>query len=135
MKDEMVIVDTSCWIEYFNRPESKEGKVVKTLLEEDRVVIAGVIIAELLQGAREEKEFQTLKESLITLPFLQERPQSWEEVGRLSFEMRKKGLTVPLTDCLIAVLAKEEDYSIFTLDSHFISLPNIKLYRQNVAIE
>lgn len=127
MKDKMVIVDTSCWIEYFNRQESKEAKVVKTLLEEDRVMITGVIIAELLQGAREEKEFQTLKESLITLPFLQETPYIWEEVGKLSFEIRKKGITIPLTDCLIAVLAKEEDCSIFSLDSHFIHLPNIKL--------
>ena len=128
MKGEMVIVDTSCWSEYFNRPESKEARVVKTLLEEDRVMIAGVIIAEILQGAREKKEFQTLKESLITLPFLQETSQSWEDVGKLSFEIRKKGLIIPLTDCLIAVLAKEEDCSVFTLDSHFISLPNIKLY-------
>lgn len=130
MKNEIVIVDTSCWIEYFNRPESKEAMVVKTLLEEDRVVISGVIIAEILQGAREEKDFQLLKESLITLPFLQETPYIWEDVGRLSFEIRKKGLIIPLTDCLIAVLAKEENYSIFTLDSHFSHLPDIKLYRQ-----
>ncbi|MEW6007145.1 MAG: two-component regulator propeller domain-containing protein [bacterium] len=53
---EKVVVDTSIWIEYFNNPTSKEGEVVKDLLEEDRVVITGSIMAELLQGARTEKD-------------------------------------------------------------------------------
>ena len=129
MKNEMVIVDTSCWIEYFNRPKSKESMIVKYLLEEDKIAITGVIIAELLQGARDEKEFRALKESLTTLPFLQETPYMWEEVGKISFEMRRKGFIIPLSDCMIAVIANAEDCSIFTLDSHFNHFSDIRLFK------
>lgn len=43
-------------------------------------------MAELLQGAREEKDLEKLKEAIISLPFLKEETSIWEEVGRLSFD-------------------------------------------------
>lgn len=72
------------------------------------MAIAGVIIAELLQGAQNEAELEELREALITLPLIKEELEDWEEVGRLSFQMRKEGLLIPLTDCLIGVLARKE---------------------------
>ncbi len=125
MKDR-VVVDTSCWIEYFNRPESEVGKEVEILLQDDRVVIVGCVIAELLQGAKKKEEFEALKDSLGTISYLAEKYNTWEEVGRLAFELRRKGVTIPLTDCLIAALIQEEACSIFTLDSHFKSIPKCK---------
>ncbi|MEW6103464.1 MAG: PIN domain-containing protein [bacterium] len=80
------MIDTSVWIEYFKEKESKRGDEVKRLLEENRIVITGSIMAELLQGAREEKDLEKLKEAIISLPFLKEETSIWEEVGRLSFD-------------------------------------------------
>jgi hypothetical protein len=126
---EMVVVDTSIWIEYFTKPKSERGERLKRLLEEDRVVVTGVIMAELLQGARTEEELEILKESFITLPFIKEDIFLWEKVSKLSFKMRKNGFVVPLTDCLIAVLAIEQNYPIFTIDSHFQKIPQVRLYK------
>jgi predicted nucleic acid-binding protein len=41
------------------------------------------------------------------------------EAGMLSFALKKKGKTINLTDCYIAILAKEHKCSILTLDKHF----------------
>ena len=55
-----VLVDTSIWIEYFNRPDSKQGGSLHTLLKNGRVIVAGLVLTELLRGARLEKEFKLI---------------------------------------------------------------------------
>jgi predicted nucleic acid-binding protein len=96
------------------------------------VVITGVIMAEILQGAKTEKELEDLKESLITLPFLKEGLYIWEKTARLSFNLRKKGVNIPISDCLIATLSLEENLPIFTLDEHFKEMPQVKIYRSEI---
>jgi len=125
---ERVVVDTSIWIDFFNRPGSEGQREVDRLLAADRVVIAGVILAELLQGAKSKRDFERLSRALTALPYLQEGLTTWQEVGRLSLELRKRGLTIPLTDLLIAVLAVENDCQIYTRDSHFKLIPGARLH-------
>jgi predicted nucleic acid-binding protein len=43
-----VLVDTSIWIEYFNKPDSNAGKSLENLLKKGRVFITGIILTELL---------------------------------------------------------------------------------------
>lgn len=38
----MVIVDTSAWIPFFNRPESTEKRIVDELIDRDEVAVVGV---------------------------------------------------------------------------------------------
>ena len=123
-----VIPDTSIWIEYFNQPQSDHGRWLETLIKEDKVVMVGVILSELLQGTRTRKELEAVRDALITLPFLREDTYIWEEVGRLVFNLRKKGVIIPLTDCLIAVHAIRNGYAIFTLDEHLSRIPGIQLF-------
>jgi predicted nucleic acid-binding protein len=66
-----VLVDTSVWIQYFNKLDSKSGKSVEGLLREGRVVGTGIVLTELLQGAKIEKEFNAILESMAALPFLE----------------------------------------------------------------
>ena len=56
MKD-LVLIDTSGWICFFSRRGYEEMKKrISTLLDEDRVAIAGPILIELIQGTRNEEE-------------------------------------------------------------------------------
>jgi predicted nucleic acid-binding protein len=47
---------------------------------------------------------------------------SWIKAGRLSFNLRKKGKTIHITDGYIAVIAQEHDCHICTLDDDFAEL-------------
>ena len=47
---DLVLVDTCIWIQFFNRPQSREKHAVDELLDEDRVALIGPILAEVLQG-------------------------------------------------------------------------------------
>ena len=122
-----ILIDTSVWIEYFNKAESEVGKSVENMLIAREVCGAGIILTELLQGAKIEKEFNSIIESFTALPFLETSLTTWIESGRISFSLRRKGITIPTTDLIIAGLALEHNCSIFTLDPHFAKIPNLTL--------
>ena len=48
----MVVADTSVWIPFFNEPESEEKRALDALIDADRLVMVGVVLAELIQGCR-----------------------------------------------------------------------------------
>ena len=123
-----VLVDTSVWIEYFNRLDSEAGRSVEGLLREGRVVGTGVVLTELLQGARIKREFDAILESIVALPFLEPTQDTWITAGRISYALRRKGITVPTTDLIIASLALEYECLVFTLDPHFEKIPDVALY-------
>ena len=74
---------------------------------------------EVKQGVKSEREMSVLKDFKHIFPFLPESPLLWESAGLLSYRLRRKGITVGLSDCLIAVSAQEADASLYTLDTHF----------------
>jgi len=66
----VVIVDTSAWIPFFNQPESAEKRAIDTLIDADRAVMVGVVLAELLQGCRTSKESSAILSEVRGLRFL-----------------------------------------------------------------
>ena len=123
-----VLVDTSVWIDYFNKTDSMPGEYVEQLLKNGKVVSSGIVLVELLQGAKIKKEFDAILESMVALPFLETTFNTWIEAGRISFSLRRKGITIPTTDLIIASLALENNCLIYTSDPHFNKIPEIKLF-------
>ena len=122
-----VLADTSIWVEYFNRPKSEYAERLAEFLEIEVVYITGIILAELLQGAKTHAEFNLLRNNLKVLPLLKETDKTWEKVGKLSFDLQRKGIVIPLSDCLIAVLAQKNNCQVFTLDNHFTYVPQLEI--------
>lgn len=118
-KDNLVLIDTSIWIDYFLQKNVDLERTVDGLLENAVVAMAAIIQAELIQGARGEKETKKLKEYFKPLYWIQGLDTHWHEAGELSAKLRKSGRTVNLTDCYIASLAKSANASILSLDKHF----------------
>ena len=119
MASEPVLVDTSCWIEYFNRPAEETAKVVRTLIEEDRAVLNGVVLAELLQGARTERGVSELRYALGAVAWATTSRKVYGRAGGIGFELRRRRITIPVTDCVIAASAETIGGRILTLDGHF----------------
>ena len=113
-----VLIDSSVWIEFFRKSEPYHG-IVNQLVDDEQVVCCGVILAELMQGARTDKELSVLEDFLQVFTFIPESPELWVAAGKLSYKLRRKGITVGLSDCFIAVAAATTKASVATLDSHF----------------
>ena len=116
-----VLVDTSVWIEYFRKREPYYGMVTR-LIDDERVCSTGIILAELMQGAKSEKEISILADFPQVFSFIPEAQKLWLDAGRLAFNLRRKGLTIGLSDCYIAVAAASIRVQVATLDSHFNAL-------------
>lgn len=112
-------MDTSYWIEFFNRPGSGEGASVEALIREDRAALTGVVLAELLRGARTEQEASRLHAALGAVAWVEATRDTYARAGRLGFELRRRGVTVPVTDCVIAAAAETIGGRMLTLDGHF----------------
>ncbi len=124
----MVIADTSVWIPFFNRPDSPEKTALDLLIDADEVALVGVVLAELLQGCRTPSERDALSDALLALPYYEVTQSTWLKTGDLSAALLRKGVTLPLSDLIIAALAIERDCRIYSLDTHFKKIPGLPLY-------
>lgn len=125
----MVIADTSVWIPFFNRPNSREKQTLDLLIDADDVALVGIVLAELLQGCRSHQERDELKEGLLALPYLEVSQSTWVNAGALSAGLLRKGITLPLSDLIIAALAIEHHCPVYSLDDHFWKIPDLPLFK------
>ncbi|MBI5584768.1 MAG: PIN domain-containing protein [Deltaproteobacteria bacterium] len=52
----------------------------------------------------------------------------WQKAGNLSAELRRRGLTISLSDLIVAATALGAGAEVFTRDPHFEKVPELKLY-------
>jgi len=116
------LVDTSVWVEFLRGEKTAIKKRLENLLDENRALVTGIILAELLTGIANEKEQHFLEECFLGLPFLETTREIFATAGKMGASLRKKGITMPISDLLIAALAKTHALTVLTLDSHFQTL-------------
>ena len=121
------LIDTSAWIDFFRNNFTPYADAVALLIEQDRAIITGPVIAELLQGLKTQREADNLRELLSIVTYVEVKNDDWNATGLLLGKLRRNGITVPLTDALIAVVAKHNSYDVLTIDHHFNHL-GVPLY-------
>lgn len=102
----MFLLDSSVWIEYL-RPNGDVGirGRVRGIVERDDAVCCGIVVVEVLRGAKREKDYSAIDEALRALPQLPLDDRVIERAARWGFTLGRKGVTVPTTDLLIASAA------------------------------
>lgn len=125
----MILVDTSVFIDYFKGIESNSALVFDNVIENKIPYgINDFIYQEVLQGSKTDKEFETLKEYMESLPFyyLQFGRDSYEKAALMNFQCRRNGVTVRSTiDLLIAETAIENSLFILHNDSDFDNISKV----------
>lgn len=130
MTSDCFLVDTSTWIEALRRGGSHEAREwLRRALLEERVVLVPPVKAELLSGARSEEQFRELKRDLDALPLLGREVEVWDVAAESNFSLRRRGITVPLLDVLIASWAVVHGCTLVHHDKHYEmireALPNL----------
>ena len=129
MKNPKIIVDTSIWIEYFNKKTNIVNFIEERIME-DCLFMTGPIVSELLQGVKTEQEYEKLKNSIDAIPYLETTLEDWKEAGNISNKLRRKGITIPLTDIIISAVAISNNAKVYSLDKDFKEIPGVKLYKE-----
>ena len=123
-----IIVDTCVWIEFFRKSESRLTLHLKGLLRERKVIMVGMVMAEILQGVKVPKEANLVKQSLKKLPYLEITRDIWVAAGKMSASLRSTGIIIPLSDLIIAGTALSGGHEIFTIDPHFEKVDGLRLH-------
>ena len=120
MQTELFLVDTSLWITVLkkNPPELIKERVGHLLLE-NTVAVTPIVKVELLGGTRNELEFQRLQKRLESLILLDINAELWNKAASLAYDLRRKGVTIPHTDIIIASVALQHNATLLHLDKHY----------------
>jgi len=134
----MFLIDSSVWIEYLRPKGSKKAKErVREILQKEEAVSCGVVVVEILRGAKSEKDFRSLHDSLTFLPQIPIDDEVIQRASQWGFLLDRKGKSVSTTDLLIAAAAykkarllhADSDFgvisSVVDLDEERIDLPAI----------
>jgi predicted nucleic acid-binding protein len=127
----VILVDTSVWIEILRDRVGRRKAAFDAALDGDGAVLARFHQLELLQGARDEREWGLLREHLDVQDYLECGPNSWPEAARIFFDLRRRGKTVrsPI-DCCIAQVAMDHDVLLLHRDRDFEVIAEVRPLRQ-----
>ena len=113
------IIDSSIWIDYFRDSNKELNDFIDRLIDEDAVYINGIIKSELLIGTKTQKEYDLIKRELQCFHNLDMDDHIFNETSRMGFLLRRKGVTVPLTDLIIAVHCSYHKLVLIENDKHY----------------
>ncbi|HIJ96105.1 MAG TPA: PIN domain-containing protein [Desulfuromonadales bacterium] len=119
-----VLVDTCIWSLALRRSAPKgvpEVTELRELIQEQRVLIVGVIRQELLSGIREESLFINLRDHLRAFPDVRQVSEDFECAAEFFNRCRKNGVQGSNADFLICAVASRMNVPIFTTDADYIS--------------
>ena len=124
---ESIMLDTSVWIDAFRGKTPHIVAVTQALLKDDRILICGPVLFEIKRGLRpaNRRKIAPLFDALIRLPVDE---TVWDNAGDLDASLRKKGITIPPMDVIIAQVCLHHKVSLFTLDEHFHSIPDLNVF-------
>ena len=127
----MILVDTSVWIEVLRDKSGKFAKAFQKRIHSESYVLSRFNQLELLQGAKNEKEWELLADYLATQYYLEASDITWQQAGRIYFELRRKGTTInsPI-DCCIAQVALEYGALLLHRDKDFGKISRIRPLEQ-----
>ena len=105
----MVLVDTSVWVDFFNGKMTDETGKLDQYLSSTVIVVGDLILAEVLQGFRYDKDYRIAKSLLTELELVQLCNSDLAIKSAQNYRtLRKQGITIRKTiDCLIATYCIE----------------------------
>jgi predicted nucleic acid-binding protein len=123
-----MLVDTSAWIEWLRGTGSKPDLTLRGAFDQGTSLwVSGVIVQEMLQGSRTERQAAELSRLLATFESIEPvYPDTYEHAASIYRRCRRAGRTVRTTiDCLVGALALEHDLPVLAHDRDFDALARV----------
>ncbi len=117
----MIFVDSSVWIDYFNGTQTLETNTLNSLLGKEPIAVGDLVLTEVLQGFRHDREYETAKRLLMAFSAFELAGQNIALKSADNFRfLRKKGVTVRKTiDVIIATFCIENNFPLLHSDKDF----------------
>ena len=122
----MILIDTSSWI-HLLRPDGDPAirRRVEAALRAGDACWCPIVQLELWNGARDGREQQALRHFAAVLPDLPIDADVWSAAYDLARRARRRGVTVPSADLVIAACAHHHGTGLETADADFQRLSGL----------
>jgi predicted nucleic acid-binding protein len=125
----VIVVDTSVWIDFFAGRDTAHVDYLSRCLDtgETDVALTDIILTEILQGLRTDRDAQRVDERVSVFEVLRLRDLSdYRRAAALYRSARRQGVTVRRTsDCLIAAVCVREQVPLLHADKDFDHLARV----------
>ncbi|RPI26207.1 MAG: PIN domain-containing protein [Acidobacteria bacterium] len=116
----MILVDTSCWIEYFHpRGNARVKERLSAEIRNGTVATCGAVLCELFRGVSidEAVRLRVVFSGLQNIPTLEE---DWAAIQDLALRLKAEGFQPPILDMLVAVVSGRSGATLWHFgDQHF----------------
>ena len=120
----MILVDSSVWIDYFNGSVTTQTEKLDGLLGHRLLAIGELILTEVLQGFADERDFETARKMLTSLPIVElggaeiaiQAARNYRALRKLGVTIRKTIDTLIATRCIAGrfdLLHDDKDFDPF----------------------
>ena len=117
----MILVDSSVWIDFFRGNSTPQVERLDVLLAQERIAVGDLIMTEVLQGVRSERDFNQARKTLDTFEFVELGGFDISIQAAKNFRaLRSLGITVRRTiDTIIATKCIEAGFTLLHADRDF----------------
>lgn len=124
----MLLLDSGVWIDAHRGYATESTRYVDQRDASQEIACAGIIMQEVLQGVRTQKDYERMRAILGATLILEPRElHTYEIAAQLYRRARAVGFTIRKpNDCLIAALALEHGATLVHNDRDFIALAQVE---------
>jgi predicted nucleic acid-binding protein len=123
----MTLVDTSVWIDFLAaRNTAQVGALESFIDKREDLCLCGVILTEVLQGIRDDKQHKQTESVLSSLIYLPMDQSTFLLAANIYRTLRSRGITIrnPV-DCMIAAVCIEQKADLLHNDRDFDYIANV----------
>ena len=91
------------------------------------LLTCGVVMVEVLRGMKFKHAHKRMADFLGCMLYVPTLNSLWERTHRLAWDLDRRGLTMQVTDLVIASCALEADAAVLTNDSDFGRVPGLRV--------
>lgn len=123
----MILVDTSVWIDLTRKRQGPSGRwLVTTNARNEVFCTCGVVVTEILQGIRSQRDYQEVTRELRSLAYLPTTRAAYELAADIYRAARARGKTIRnTTDCIIAACAITNNVPLAQKDKDFVTIADL----------
>lgn len=117
----MILVDTSVWIDLFAGHETPHVSTLESaIVSGEDLCICGLVLTEVLQGIRDDKDHTRTNEVLSRLLYLPMERETFMFAADIYRGLRARGITIRNSvDCMIAAVCIEHGAALLHNDRDF----------------
>lgn len=122
-----MLVDTSIWIDFFAARNTAQVAVLESSIDQrEDLCLCGVVLTEVLQGIRDDKQYKQTESVLSNLIYLPMDQSTFLLAANIYRTLRSRGITIRNSvDCMIAAVCIEHKADLLHNDRDFDHIADV----------